>query len=272
MADGPRCKRRKQANPRRNNVTNYNNVVEAGSDSDDEDKLHIVEEEGSLADGADCDSTLPDDEHPREHCWDRVKEDCVSDGEDDVSTDALVEEMLQQGDTAVIYPEAPEDEPQRQGTLMPKAHDENGTPDSFLSAAHLPVIAPAGYKLPQLSEGAHQLSRKLPPAEITGAHSPPPPATKPGQLAVREAAQPPRALRPQTCHKPCREEGEQWLCQLLSLAQPMRMNPKLNLHKKEITTLSHEHQPSRQTAVAASQPCQTPHIVHNAMPKGSVTK
>uniref|UniRef100_A0A668A866 Zinc finger E-box binding homeobox 1b n=1 Tax=Myripristis murdjan TaxID=586833 RepID=A0A668A866_9TELE len=66
MADGPRCKRRKQANPRRNNVTNYSNVVEAGSDSDDEDKLHIVEEEGSLADGADCDSTLPDDEHPRE--------------------------------------------------------------------------------------------------------------------------------------------------------------------------------------------------------------
>ena len=52
-------------------MTNYNNVVEAGSDSDDEDKLHIVEEEGSLVDGADCDSTLPDDEHPREHCWDR---------------------------------------------------------------------------------------------------------------------------------------------------------------------------------------------------------
>lgn len=51
-------------------VTNYNNVVEAGSDSDDEDKLHIVEEEGSLADGADCESTLPDDEHPRERCWD----------------------------------------------------------------------------------------------------------------------------------------------------------------------------------------------------------
>lgn len=52
-------------------VTNYNNVVEAGSESDDEDKLHIVEEEGSLADGADCDSTLPDDELPRERCWDR---------------------------------------------------------------------------------------------------------------------------------------------------------------------------------------------------------
>uniref|UniRef100_A0A8C6U932 Uncharacterized protein n=1 Tax=Neogobius melanostomus TaxID=47308 RepID=A0A8C6U932_9GOBI len=66
MADGPRCKRRKQANPRRNNVTNYNNGLEACSDTDDEDKLHIVEE----ADGAECDGTLPDEEHPREHCWD----------------------------------------------------------------------------------------------------------------------------------------------------------------------------------------------------------
>ncbi|CAJ1081923.1 zinc finger E-box-binding homeobox 1b [Xyrichtys novacula] len=145
MADGPRCKRRKQANPRRNNVTNYNNVVEAGSESDDEDKLHIVEEEGSLADGADCDSTLPDEEHPREHCWDRVKEDCVSDPEDDVSTDALVEEMLQQGDTAVIYPEAPEDEPQRQDTPDASIHDENGTPDSFSQLLTCPYCA-RGYK------------------------------------------------------------------------------------------------------------------------------
>lgn len=51
----------------------------------------------------------------------------MSDGEDDGSTDALVEEMLQQGDTAVIYPEAPEDEPQRQGTPDASVHDENGT-------------------------------------------------------------------------------------------------------------------------------------------------
>ncbi|XP_070842644.1 zinc finger E-box-binding homeobox 1b isoform X2 [Chaetodon trifascialis] len=126
-------------------VTNYSNVVEAGSDSDDEDKLHIVEEEGSLADGADCDSTLPDDEHPRERCWDGVKEDCVSDGEDDMSTDALVEEMLQQGDTAVIYPEAPEDEPQRQGTPDASVHDENGTPDSFSQLLTCPYCA-RGYK------------------------------------------------------------------------------------------------------------------------------
>ncbi|KAM3860775.1 zinc finger E-box-binding homeobox 1b [Diretmus argenteus] len=145
MADGPRCKRRKQANPRRNHVTNYSNVVEAGSDSDDEDKLHIVEEEGSLADGADCDSTLPDDEHPGERCWDRVREECVSDGEDDVSTDALVEEMLQQGDTAVIYPEAPEDEPQRQGTPEASGHDENGTPDAFSQLLTCPYCS-RGYK------------------------------------------------------------------------------------------------------------------------------
>lgn len=52
----------------------------------------------------------------------------MSDAEDDGSTDALMEEMLQQGDTAVIYPEAPEDEPQRQGTPDASVHDENGMP------------------------------------------------------------------------------------------------------------------------------------------------
>ncbi|XP_015231015.1 PREDICTED: zinc finger E-box-binding homeobox 1 [Cyprinodon variegatus] len=145
MADGPRCKRRKQANPRRTSVTNYNNVLEAGSESDDEDKLHIVEEEGSLADGADCDSTLPDDEHPGVPSWDPVKEDCASDGEDDVSTDALVEEMLQKGDTAIIYPEAPEDELQRQGTPDASVHDENGTPDSFSQLLTCPYCS-RGYK------------------------------------------------------------------------------------------------------------------------------
>ncbi|XP_062362938.1 zinc finger E-box-binding homeobox 1 isoform X4 [Cinclus cinclus] len=66
MADGPRCKRRKQPNPRRNNVTNYNNVVEANSDSDDEDKLHIVEEE-SVTDAADCDASVPEDDLPTDH-------------------------------------------------------------------------------------------------------------------------------------------------------------------------------------------------------------
>uniref|UniRef100_A0A4X2K4Y0 Zinc finger E-box binding homeobox 2 n=1 Tax=Vombatus ursinus TaxID=29139 RepID=A0A4X2K4Y0_VOMUR len=46
MADGPRCKRRKQANPRRKNVVNYDNVVDTGSETDEEDKLHIAEDEG----------------------------------------------------------------------------------------------------------------------------------------------------------------------------------------------------------------------------------
>lgn len=65
-----------------------------------------------------------------------VKDDGLSDGDDDVSTDALVEEMLQQGDTAVIYPEAPEDEPQRSGTPDASVHDENGTCASTHSRHH----------------------------------------------------------------------------------------------------------------------------------------
>lgn len=44
-------------------VTNYNTVVETNSDSDDEDKLHIVEEE-SVTDAADCDGGVPDDDLP----------------------------------------------------------------------------------------------------------------------------------------------------------------------------------------------------------------
>lgn len=38
-------------------------MVEANSDSDDEDKLHIVEEE-SITDAADCEGGMPDDELP----------------------------------------------------------------------------------------------------------------------------------------------------------------------------------------------------------------
>lgn len=53
-----------------------------------------------------------------------VKEECVSeDEEEEVVKDALVEEILQQGDTAVIYPEAPEDE---QSPVETGGADENG--------------------------------------------------------------------------------------------------------------------------------------------------
>ncbi|XP_078408639.1 zinc finger E-box-binding homeobox 2b isoform X3 [Cetorhinus maximus] len=56
MADGPRCKRRKQANPRRKNVLNYENVVDTGSETDDEDKLHIAEDD-SIINALDRDSS-----------------------------------------------------------------------------------------------------------------------------------------------------------------------------------------------------------------------
>uniref|UniRef100_A0A8C8ZMF0 Zinc finger E-box-binding homeobox 1 n=1 Tax=Prolemur simus TaxID=1328070 RepID=A0A8C8ZMF0_PROSS len=160
MADGPRCKRRKQANPRRNNVTNYNTVVETNSDSDDEDKLHIVEEE-SVTDAADCEGGVPEDDLPTDqtvlpgsseregkakNCWeDDVKDDeCDSDAENEQNHDPNVEEFLQQQDTAVIYPEAPEED-QRQGTPEASGHDENGTPDAFSQLLTCPYCD-RGYK------------------------------------------------------------------------------------------------------------------------------
>ncbi|KAM4706047.1 zinc finger E-box-binding homeobox 1 isoform 2-T2 [Rhinophrynus dorsalis] len=182
MADGPRCKRRKQANPRRNNVTNYNNVLETNSDSDDEDKLHIVEEE-SVTDAADGEGSVPEDDLPTDQtvlpegsdsakesgtcCWDddegvdaneilgpeaeedeigcTVKdEECDSDLENEQNHDPNVEEFLQQGDTAVIYPEAPEDD-QRQGTPEASGQDENGTPDAFSQLLTCPYCD-RGYK------------------------------------------------------------------------------------------------------------------------------
>ncbi|XP_035389238.1 zinc finger E-box-binding homeobox 1b isoform X1 [Electrophorus electricus] len=144
MADGPRCKRRKQANPKRTNVSNYSHGLEGQSDSDDEDKLHIVEEEGTLIDGADGDSIAHDDDHNGpEDRWDEVKEECVSE-EDERSRHDLVKEILQQGDTAVIFPEAPEDEP-RQGTPETSGHEENGTPDAFSQLLTCPYCS-RGYK------------------------------------------------------------------------------------------------------------------------------
>ncbi|XP_040844010.1 zinc finger E-box-binding homeobox 1 isoform X4 [Ochotona curzoniae] len=146
MADGPRCKRRKQANPRRNNVTNYNTVVETNSDSDDEDKLHIVEEE-SITDAADCEGGVPEDELPTDPTVlpGRVKDDeCDSDAENEQNHDPNVEEFLQQQDTAVIYPEAPEED-QRQGTPEASGQDENGTPDAFSQLLTCPYCD-RGYK------------------------------------------------------------------------------------------------------------------------------
>lgn len=142
-------------------VTTYNTVVEASSDSDDEDKLHIVEEE-SVADAADCEGGVPDDDDvPADQtvlpgasdrgatakgCWqDAVKdEECDSDAENEQNHDPNVEEFLQQQDTAIIYPEAPEED-QRQGTPEASGHDENGTPDAFSQLLTCPYCD-RGYK------------------------------------------------------------------------------------------------------------------------------
>uniref|UniRef100_A0A3Q3JV07 C2H2-type domain-containing protein n=1 Tax=Monopterus albus TaxID=43700 RepID=A0A3Q3JV07_MONAL len=150
MADGPRCKRRKQANPRRSSVTNFNNGLEASSDSDDEDKLHIVEEdslqEPEAATTTDADGTTLQDSHDQasrkmERRW--LKEEFVSEEEEEAAVkDALVEEILQQGDTPIIYPEAPEDD---QSPAETGGTDENGTPDSF-SQLHTCPYCSRGYK------------------------------------------------------------------------------------------------------------------------------
>ncbi|KAM4558763.1 zinc finger E-box-binding homeobox 2a isoform 2-T2 [Odontesthes bonariensis] len=50
MAEGPRCKRRKQANPRRKNVLSYDSVVESTSETDEEDRT-LLSEENSFANG-----------------------------------------------------------------------------------------------------------------------------------------------------------------------------------------------------------------------------
>ncbi|XP_034742674.1 zinc finger E-box-binding homeobox 1-like isoform X2 [Etheostoma cragini] len=132
-------------------VTDFNNGLEASSDSDDEDKLHIVEED-SLQDPevANADGTKTQDSHgtttspvlPHNGSLNGVKEEYVSEEEGKVEKELLVKEILQQGDTAVIYPEDPEDE---QSPAETGGADENGTPDSF-SQLHTCPYCSRGYK------------------------------------------------------------------------------------------------------------------------------
>uniref|UniRef100_A0A4X2M4X7 Zinc finger E-box-binding homeobox 1 n=1 Tax=Vombatus ursinus TaxID=29139 RepID=A0A4X2M4X7_VOMUR len=113
MADGPRCKRRKQANPRRNNGKEGKEILGPEAQADE----------------AGC----------------AVKEDeCDSDAENEQNHDPNVEEFLQQEATAVIYPEAPEEDPRR-GTPEASGHDENGTPDAFSQLLTCPYCD-RGYK------------------------------------------------------------------------------------------------------------------------------
>ncbi|MEE6489135.1 hypothetical protein FKM82_015503 [Ascaphus truei] len=248
MADGPRCKRRKQANPRRKNgglilhidkddedlsplperdqnicrrkeashILNYENVVETGSETDEEDKLHIAEDdsiittldqETSPASMLNHESSphasqglLPREEEEDElresgidHNWhnndilkpsvvgsDEMKEaydtlgpeatlpttinngtvknaNCTSDYEEYFAKRKMDEgdshgvsiaEYLQRSDTAIIYPEAPE-ELCRLGTPEANGQEENdlppGTPDAFAQLLTCPYCD-RGYK------------------------------------------------------------------------------------------------------------------------------
>uniref|UniRef100_A0A8C8VEI0 Zinc finger E-box-binding homeobox 2 n=1 Tax=Pelusios castaneus TaxID=367368 RepID=A0A8C8VEI0_9SAUR len=192
MADGPRCKRRKQANPRRKNVVNYENVVETGSETDEEDKLHIAEDDSIIntLDQETSPDSVPNHESsphvsqallPREEEEDEMREggvdhtwhnseilqasvdgpvknaNCTSDFEEYFAKRKLEEgdghavsiaEYLQRSDTAIIYPEAPE-ELSRLGTPEANGQEENdlppGTPDAFAQLLTCPYCD-RGYK------------------------------------------------------------------------------------------------------------------------------
>ncbi|KAJ8415014.1 hypothetical protein AAFF_G00007120 [Aldrovandia affinis] len=234
MADGPRCKRRKQANPRRKNdehgerfhqdisqmeknfqgcwdpafmVLNYENVVETGSETDEDDKLLISEEDG-LLNGEGSPLSVPnheaspkvshalmtkddEDDSGVDHVWhdndmlrasvdgtDEMKDeydtmgpevthqtvgngtvknvDCTEFEEffakrklDETESHVVsIAEYLQRGDTAIIYPEAPE-ELSRLGTPEANGQEENdippGTPDAFAQLLTCPYCD-RGYK------------------------------------------------------------------------------------------------------------------------------
>ncbi|KAM9439557.1 zinc finger E-box-binding homeobox 1 isoform 1-T1 [Clarias gariepinus] len=136
MADGPRCQRRKQSKPRRNNVRSFSNVSEAPSDSDDEDKLHIVEDD-SIPDSSEEKPSVFQQLH-KEHTLNdgnlgpdalireiRVKEECLTDEEDE---EVQINETSRQGKTEVICPDIPKEE---QSTPEGGVHDENGTSDEI---------------------------------------------------------------------------------------------------------------------------------------------
>ncbi|KAG1934246.1 zinc finger E-box-binding homeobox 2b isoform X4 [Pimephales promelas] len=214
MAEGPRCKRRKQANPRRKHaaVLNFENVVESGSETEEEDRL-LVSEEGSPISPVNHEPVAPlsptlghallsktmDDEDDMkdsgiENLWnendllsasvdgtDELKGDydtmgpdaglqpvgngavksvhCAAEFEDFFGKRKLVDseshvvsiaEYLQRGDTAIIYPEAPEElSRSRLATPEAQGHEENdlppGTPDAFAQLLTCPYCD-RGYK------------------------------------------------------------------------------------------------------------------------------
>ncbi|KAL0963904.1 hypothetical protein UPYG_G00315170 [Umbra pygmaea] len=224
MAEGPRCKRRKQSNPQRKNVLNYENVVETGSETDEDDRTLVSEENDltngnevgspaaagvpnleasprvghallSYRDGADEGSEGGEGRQNQHHLWrlgddphrhlsvnDESKDEyepmgpggsfaSVGNGtgkgmdgvlelddyftkrnklEENDGHSASIAEYLQRGDTAIIYPEAPE-EVTRLGTPEAIGQEENendlspGTPDAFAQLLTCPYCD-RGYK------------------------------------------------------------------------------------------------------------------------------
>ncbi|XP_032362748.1 zinc finger E-box-binding homeobox 2b [Etheostoma spectabile] len=214
MADGPRCKRRKQANPRRKNALNYENVVETGSETEEEDRLPVSEEDPLLnGTGSPASLTNPEaspraeshglltkdeeDDEMRdsgvEHIWpdndmlsasvdgtgdlsssSSVKSvDCTSEFEDFFAKRKLddsdshvvsIAEYLQRGDTAIIYPEAPE-ELSRLGTPEATGPEENDLPPWNARCLRPTVTCPycdRVYKRCYIAERSHQVRMRRP--------------------------------------------------------------------------------------------------------------
>uniref|UniRef100_A0A3Q1GD60 Zinc finger E-box binding homeobox 2a n=1 Tax=Acanthochromis polyacanthus TaxID=80966 RepID=A0A3Q1GD60_9TELE len=212
MAEGPRCKRRKQANPRRKNVLNYENVVETTSETDEDDRTLLSEDAGfANGGGEDEEAGSPAGIPPMEtsprvghallsdhqdgsdglqdpHGW-RLEDGRLDDRKDEYEPlgpeaslhavgnsavkrlegiseldeyflkrkledgdghPATIAEYLQRSDTAIIYPEAPE-EVTRLGTPEAVGQDESehdlppGTPDDFAQLLTCPYCD-RGYK------------------------------------------------------------------------------------------------------------------------------
>uniref|UniRef100_A0AAY4ARS8 Zinc finger E-box-binding homeobox 1 n=1 Tax=Denticeps clupeoides TaxID=299321 RepID=A0AAY4ARS8_9TELE len=126
--------------------------VEAASDSDDEDRLHIVEEDSIPDVGDDSQSAVLPHNGARERpngILHKVKEECCSeedegggDDNEDGEEGKQVDELLQEGDTTIIYPQAPEEQA---STPEQGGQDENGTPDTFSQLLTCPYCS-RGYK------------------------------------------------------------------------------------------------------------------------------
>uniref|UniRef100_UPI00358F8550 zinc finger E-box-binding homeobox 2-like isoform X2 n=1 Tax=Myxine glutinosa TaxID=7769 RepID=UPI00358F8550 len=132
VADGPRCKRRKQANPRRK----HDGVKDEICSIESEARIHVHQRFGL--------EIRNEPQVDYDDCFGRRKA-----AEADHKLFGNIAEFLQRSDTAVIYPEAPDDPNQQQGTPEREEPNENGrilsTPDAFSQLLACPYCD-RGYK------------------------------------------------------------------------------------------------------------------------------